>query len=100
MKKLADRFFKNRVIPACAKLNGEYEYVVVEADYQPEERDTNTQEGAEIFAVWHEDAGNIIDSIEPADMRELESEILAEFAEYCADWFDGLGEYQRDMRNG
>lgn len=50
--------------------------------------------------MWHDRYGDIIDSIEPADMRELESQILAQFSEYCADWLEGYGEYQRDMRNG
>lgn len=98
MKMLADRFFKHRTIPASVKLNGEYEDVLVEAEYQPEEWDTSTSEGVEVFCVWHEDNGNLIDEIEPADLRELEGKMLAEFGEYCADYRDGLAEHRAEMR--
>lgn len=98
MKKLADRFFKNRTIPACVKLNGEYEYVVVEAGYQPEEWDTNTSEGVEVFAVWHEDNGNIIDSISERDLREVETAILEAFGDYCAGHFEDKADHEMESR--
>lgn len=80
----ANVFFNDRIHRASARIYGEWHDVGVQADYQPEEYDTNTPDSVEITAVWLEDQGNVIDHVDKASIKELEGEVLALFYEWLA----------------
>lgn len=90
---LAGWYFRNRThtmhCPADSALPDES--VSVEADYQPEERDTNTAEGLEITAVWFEDQGDKIDLLTESELEEMAGELLSRFHSYCEAYYEGDG---------
>jgi hypothetical protein len=57
--------------------------VAVEADYQPAEEDTNTEEGVELTAAYFEDEGCILDEFNDEEQAQLRKDVLAGFHSYC-----------------
>lgn len=90
---LASSFFTNRTHEMYCTDDSALpdEPVAVEADYQPEEHDTNTAEGVEITAVWHEDNGDKIDLLAESELEEMAEELLARFRSYCEAYYEGDG---------
>lgn len=54
--------------------------VAVQAYYQEEERDTNTQAGLEIEAVYHEDNGCVMHLMSEEDVDRLAEDLLERYA--------------------
>lgn len=92
-KDLARRFFYARTHEMyCTPDSALSDATVhVEADYQPEERDTNTAEGVEITAVWHEGDGNRMDELAESELAEFAEELLSRFHSYCEAYYEGDG---------
>lgn len=93
VKSLAESFFRNRTHDMYCTADSALpdERVAVEADYQPEERDTNTAESVEITAVWHEDNGDKIDLLAESELQEFADELLNRFHDYCEWYLEGDG---------
>ncbi len=74
--RIAERFFRYPV-----NVSASFGDLAVMADYQPEESDTNTQEGVELCSVVEEDFC-ILDTLNREQWREVEELTLAAYHEH------------------
>ena len=86
--RLAGRFFKDRAHDIGVRVNGIELDAAVMADYQPEEPDTNTPEGVEIYAAFVEDQGCHLYMMSDAELNDAEAEILALWHEYASCYYE------------
>lgn len=86
--RLAERFFKDRAYRIGICVKGAHLDAAVMADYQPEEHDTNTPEGVEIWGAFVEDEGCQLDNMTDGELRDAEAEILALWHEYASSYYE------------
>lgn len=80
------RFFR-RPIEASIEVQGEMQEVLVEADYQPAEYDTNTAESVDICSVMYK-GWDVLKLMGEQEVDDLKAEILGAYHEACQGFID------------